>query len=103
MCSVLLPLQSFSPSLIGKSGDIFEDYEDDDENAKDGDNILYQNLFPNALGDDTDRLPIWMECKIYDVGMAMRVRENAATTNIRAYIREYRIYSDMQKVAHGHP
>ena len=37
---------------------MFEDYEDDDENDKDDDNIPHQNLFPNALGDDTGRLPI---------------------------------------------
>lgn len=77
VCNVLLLHQSFSLSLFGKSVEMFEDYEDDDENDKDDDNIPHQNLFPNALGDDTGRLPIWMECKIYDIGIAMRVRENA--------------------------
>ena len=42
------------------------------------------------------------------LGIAMRVRKNAPTANIRAYMRGNLIYADVriavrQEVVHGHP
>ena len=39
----------------------------------------------------------------FQLGMSMRVRENAQKANICAYMREYRIHAHQKKVAPGHP
>ena len=41
-----------------------------------------------------------MLIQLYQIGMAMRVRENAPTANIRTYMRLFAEYADMQTDAH---
>ena len=80
MCSVLLHPQSFSPSLFGKSVDIFRYHDDGDENDEDDDNIRDQDLSTS-----TRRMAL-IYCDYYTTILLLQLE---ACRYFGTFIREY--------------